>query len=130
MQNVMIVGAGKGGTAILKLLNETEVLNVQVVIDRNFDAPGIALAQNEGIKTGTDWKPYLSDQIDIIIEVTGNERVFQDLRSTKDKKTVLIPGSVAFLLAKLLEEKEELIVKHQNASYQQELIFNATNDGM
>ncbi len=130
MQNVMIVGAGKGGSAILKLLNETEVLNVQVVIDRNLDAPGVLLAQIEGIKTGTDWKPYLSDQIDIIIEVTGNESVFQELRSTKDKKTVLIPGSVAFLLARLLEEKEELIIKHQNASYQQELIFNATNDGM
>jgi PAS domain S-box-containing protein len=130
MQNVMIVGAGKGGTAILKLLNETEVLNVQVVIDRNFDAPGIVLAQSEGIKTGTDWKPYLNELIDIVIEVTGSEEVFQELRSTKDKKTVLIPGSVAFLLAKLLEEKEELIVKHQNASYQQELIFNATNDGM
>ncbi|MEH7111839.1 sigma-54-dependent Fis family transcriptional regulator [Neobacillus niacini] len=130
MQNVMIVGAGKGGSAILKLLNETEVLNVQVVIDRNLDAPGVLLAQIEGIKTGTEWKPYLSDQIDIIIEVTGNESVFQELRSTKDKKTVLIPGSVAFLLARLLEEKEELIIKHQNASYQQELIFNATNDGM
>jgi PAS domain S-box-containing protein len=130
MQNVMIVGAGKGGTAILKLLNETEVLNVRVVIDRNLDAPGIVLAQSEGIKTGTDFKPYLNEQIDIIIEVTGNEHVFQELRTTKNKKTVLIPGSVAFLLAKLLEEKEELIVKHQNASYQQELIFNATNDGM
>jgi PAS domain S-box-containing protein len=130
MQNVMIVGAGKGGTAILKLLNETEVLNVQVVIDRNFDAPGIVIAQSDGIKTGTDWKPFLNDNIDIIIEVTGDEQVFQELRSAKNKKTVLIPGSVAFLLVRLLEEKEELIVKHQNASYQQELIFNATNDGM
>ncbi|MEH7252184.1 PAS domain S-box protein, partial [Neobacillus niacini] len=130
MQNVMIVGAGKGGSAILKLLNETEVLNVQVVIDRNFDAPGILLAQSLGIKTGTDWKPFLTENIDIIIEVTGNEFVFIELRSTKEKKTVLIPGSVAFLLARLLEEKEELIIKHQNVSYQQELIFNATNDGM
>jgi dihydrodipicolinate reductase len=130
MQNVMIVGAGKGGTAVLKLLNETEVLQVKAVIDRNLDAPGIFLAQSLGIKIGIDWKPFLNENIDIIIEVTGNEYVFQELRSTKDKKTVLIPGSVAFLFSRLLEEKEELIVKHQNASYQQELIFNATNDGM
>lgn len=126
----MIVGAGKGGTAILKLLTETEVLHVKVVIDRNLDAPGVILAQTEGIKTGTDWKPFLSENIDIIIEVTGDEQVFQELRNSKDKKTVLIPGSVAFLLARLLEEKEEFIVKYQNASHQQELIFNATNDGM
>ncbi|GHI01038.1 sigma 54-interacting transcriptional regulator [Neobacillus kokaensis] len=130
MQNVMIVGAGKGGTAILKILKESEVLHVFAVIDRNIDAPGILLAQEEGIRTATDWKPFLTDKIDIIIEVTGDEAVFQNLRNGKNKKTVLIPGSVAFLVAKLMEEKEELIRKHQYESYFQELIFNATNDGM
>ncbi len=69
-------------------------------------------------------------KFDIIIEVTGNDIVFQAIKEAKNKKTVLIPGSVAFLLSKLLEEKEELIRKHQHESYQQELIFNATNDGM
>ncbi|PFP27408.1 sigma-54-dependent Fis family transcriptional regulator [Bacillus sp. AFS073361] len=130
MQNVMIVGAGKGGTAILKILKESEVLKVSVVVDRNLNAPGMLLARKEGINTGTDWQPYLTDQIDIIIEVTGNEVVFQELRNTKSKQTVLIPGSVAFLVAKIMEEKEDLIEKHKNESYQQELIFNATNDGM
>ncbi|WP_066060699.1 sigma-54 interaction domain-containing protein [Neobacillus soli] len=130
MQNVMIVGAGKGGTAILKILTESEVLKVHAVIDRNLDAPGILIAQEEGIKTGTSWLPFLKENIDIIIEVTGNENVFQELRNSKKKKTVLIPGSVAFLVSKLMEEKEELIVKHQNESYQQELIFDAANDGM
>jgi len=130
MQNVMIVGAGKGGTAILKILKESEVLKVCAVIDRNLDAPGVLLAREEGIKTGTDWHPYLVDKIDIIIEVTGNDTVFQELRKAKNQNTVLIPGSVAFLVAKIMEEKEELIEKHKNESYQQELIFNATNDGM
>jgi PAS domain S-box-containing protein len=130
MQNVMIVGAGKGGTAILKILKESEVLRVYVVIDRNLDAPGMLLAQREGIKTGTEWYPFLTENIDIIIEVTGDDAVFQALRNTKNRRTVLIPGSVAFLFSKLLEEKEELIKKHQHESYLQELIFNATNDGM
>ncbi len=130
MQKVLIVGAGKGGTAILKILKESEVLHVFAVIDRKIDAPGILLAQQEGIITGTDWRPFLSENIDIIIEVTGDEKIFQILRDEKNKKTVLIPGSVAFLVAKLMEEKEELILKHQHESYLQELIFNATNDGM
>jgi PAS domain S-box-containing protein len=130
MQKVMIVGAGKGGTAILRILKESEVLKVERVIDHNHDAPGVLLARSEGIATGTHWHPYLADDIDIIIEVTGKEDVFQSLREAKGKNTVLIPGSVAFLLSKLLEEKEELINKHQHESYQQELIFNSTNDGM
>ncbi|MDQ6599578.1 PAS domain S-box protein [Bacillus salipaludis] len=130
MQNVMIVGAGKGGTAILKILKETEVLNVKAVVDRNTDAPGIRLAQKEGIKTGTDWHPFLSKNIDIIIEVTGDDTAFHEIRRTKPSSTILIPGSVAFLVSKLMEEKEDLVKRHQNESYQQELIFNSTNDGM
>ncbi|WP_040208180.1 sigma-54 interaction domain-containing protein [Neobacillus jeddahensis] len=130
MQTVMIVGAGQGGAAILKILKESEVLQVEVVIDRNIDAPGVLLAKAEGIKTGTSWQPFLTENIDIIIEVTGSAEVFQEIRDAKNKKTVLIPGSVAFLVSKLMEEKEELVTKHQNDSYQQEMIFNATNDGM
>ncbi|MCD4839619.1 sigma-54-dependent Fis family transcriptional regulator [Neobacillus sedimentimangrovi] len=130
MQNVMIVGAGKGGTAIFKIIKESEMLNIYAVIDRNLDAPGIKLAKQEGIITGTDWHPFINDPIDIIIEVTGDENVFHELREKKNKNTVLIPGSVAYLVSKLMEEKEELIQKHQYESYLQELIFNATNDGM
>ncbi|PFO03807.1 sigma-54-dependent Fis family transcriptional regulator [Bacillus sp. AFS076308] len=130
MQNIMIVGAGKGGTAILEILKESEVLNVQVVIDRNENAPGIILARKEGINTGTSWQTYLNESIDIVIEVTGNDEVFHEIRNAKNKQTVLIPGSVAFLVSKLMEEKEELVAKLQNDSYKQELIFNAANDGM
>lgn len=130
MQTVMIVGAGKGGTAILKILKESEVLSVKAVVDRNSDAPGMAVARKDGIQTGTDWRGLLSENIDIIIEVTGDESVFRDLRQAKNNKTVLIPGSVAYLIAKLIEEKEELIQKHQNESYMHDLIFNSTDDGM
>lgn len=126
----MIVGAGKGGTAILKILMETDVLKVSIIIDRNIDAPGILFAKKAGIRTDTEWEPYLSEQIDIIIEVTGDDNAFQEIRNKKSKNTVLIPGSVAFLFSKLMEEKEELLKKHQHESYQQELIFQASNDGM
>ena len=130
MQNVMIIGAGKGGTAILTILKETDVLNVVAVIDRNEDAAGILLAHSLGIRTGIDWHLFMNDPIDIIIEVTGDHKVFQELMEVRKKDTVVIPGSVAYLMAKLIEEKEELIDKHRNVSYQQDLIFNSIDDGM
>ncbi|NHM32176.1 sigma-54 interaction domain-containing protein [Neobacillus terrae] len=130
MQNVMIIGAGKGGTAILTILKDTDVLNVVAVIDRNEDAAGILLAQSLGIRTGIDWHIFMNDPIDIIIEVTGDHKVFQELMKVRKKDTVVIPGSVAYLMAKLIEEKEELIDKHRNESYQQDLIFNSIDDGM
>jgi PAS domain S-box-containing protein len=130
MQKVMIVGAGKGGTAILKILQETAVLDVKVVIDHNPSAPGLQVARQEGIETGNDWRPYLSDEIDIIIEVTGKQEVFEQLRDARGKNTVLIPGSVAFLISELMEEKEDLISTLRNETYKHDLIFNSTDDGM
>jgi PAS domain S-box-containing protein len=126
----MIVGAGKGGTSIIKTLRETAVLEIQAVIDLNLKAPGIMLARDLGIVVGSAWEEYLSNDLDIIIEVTGNEEVFRQIRHKKGKNTVLIPGSVAYLVSKLMEEKEELIAKLQDESYKHELIFNSIDDGM
>ncbi|MDQ0156451.1 PAS domain S-box-containing protein [Robertmurraya andreesenii] len=130
MQTVMIVGAGKGGMSILKILRETAVLNVVAVIDHNPNAPGIEFAMQQGIQVGTDWKAFLTDQVDIVIEVTGREAVFKEIRQAIGQSTILIPGSMAFLIAKLIEEKEALITKLKNETVKRDLIFNATSDGM
>lgn len=130
MQTAMIVGAGKGGIAILKMLKETAILDVKVIVDINPNAPGILIAKREGTKTGTDWRDYISDKIDVIFEVTGKKEVFTALRDARSKETILIPGSVAFLIAKLFEEKEEYIEKFRNENYKHDLIFNSTDDGM
>lgn len=128
MQKIMIVGAGKGGSAILDIFKQTE--DIVAVIDINPEAPGIVAAKNAGIVTGTNWRAHMSDTLDIVIEVTGDEKVFRELRDARGKNTVLIPGSVAFLLAKLLEEKEGLIKTLRDVTYEHDLIFNSTGDGM
>lgn len=104
----MIVGAGKGGTAIFKILKETAAFDIKVVIDKSKTAPGVKLAFEEGIQIGTDWRPFINEGIDIVIEVTGDPMIFETLRRSAGKKTLLIPGSVAFLFALLMEEKENL----------------------
>ncbi|MFE8702543.1 sigma 54-interacting transcriptional regulator [Cytobacillus sp. FJAT-54145] len=130
MQKVIIVGAGKGGTSILKILKETAMLDVRVVVDKNENAPGIMFAKEEGILTDIDWRPHLTKEIDIVIDVTGNDEVFKQLLNARSKNTVLIPGSVAYLISMLIEEKEDLIEKFQNETYKHDLIFNSTDDGM
>lgn len=114
----------------MKIIKETAILDVKAMVDVNSDAPGLKLAKENGIPVGTDWREFMNQNIDIIIEVTGNEQVFVDIREARSKDTVLIPGSVAYLIAKLLEEKEELISKFRNEAYKHDLIFNSTDDGM
>lgn len=130
MQNVMLIGAGKGGTTLLKKLHGLKMLKIVAVVDINPNAPGMELARSLGIITSSDWKPLLSEQIDIVIETTGDENVFKQLMKERKKQTVIIPGSIAHVMSQLIEEKELLIEKLQEETYIQETIFNSTNDGM
>ncbi|KYC95122.1 sigma-54-dependent Fis family transcriptional regulator [Heyndrickxia sporothermodurans] len=130
MQNVLLVGGGKGGAAILKMLVGSSMFKVIAVTDPNNNAEGIQLAKKRGIQTGENWKDFLDDSIDIIIEVTGDEAVFQEILQVRNKHTVLIPGSVAYLIATLMEEKEELISTLQDETYKHNLIFNSTDEAM
>jgi PAS domain S-box-containing protein len=130
LQNVLIIGGGKGGTAILKILHEVSLMKIIGITDLNEEAMGLRLAKEWGIPAGRDWRDFLDDSVDIVVEVTGDQKVFEAVRDERGKNTVLIPGSVAFLISKLLEEKEELIHELTSESFKRDLIFNSTDDGM
>ncbi len=127
----MIVGAGKGGVALLEILQETKMMEVIAMVDCNQDAPGILKARKSGIDVFEDWKVALEHfEIDVIVEATGDEAVFEEIRDKREKHTVLIPGSVANIVLKLIEEKEVLIDTLLHQSKQQEIILDSTHDGM
>ncbi|WP_456274102.1 sigma 54-interacting transcriptional regulator [Bacillus sp. AK031] len=130
MQKVLVVGGGKGGIAILKMLKETSVLKVAAVCDLDENSPGILFAKERGIAHGRDWRNFLDEKIDIVVEVTGDQKVFEELRDSRGKNTVVIPGSVAYLVAKLLGEKEHLIDEMKYEFFKRDLILNSTDDGM
>lgn len=130
MQSVLIVGAGKGGSAMLRMLMHSEMFLVKRIVDIREDAPGLKFATTLGIETGVKWQDYLSDDLDIIIEATGSDEVFQAIRAAKGKKTVLVPGSVASIFARLVEKHEALISKLQQESHKRDLIFNNLHDGL
>jgi PAS domain S-box-containing protein len=130
LQKVLLVGGGKGGIAILKIIKESSVLEVAAVCDLNEDRPGIDYAKENGIPYGREWRDFLSEEINIIIEVTGDQKVFEELRDSRGRNTVVIPGSVAFLVANLLKEKEHLIDEVKNENFKRNLILNSTDDGM
>jgi len=51
---VVILGAGKDGSAMIAALREDAPLHIEAVVDKNEQAPGMILAERLGIKTFTD----------------------------------------------------------------------------
>lgn len=129
-RKVLIVGAGRGGTALIKALQGIENLTVVAVTDHNLSAPGIKLAKKLKINTGKDYHNYLSNEIEVIFDATGDQEVFEELNALKPDKSVLIPGPIANFIIGLIEKKEELIYELLGKKQELDVIFNSTHDAM
>ncbi|MCZ2260123.1 sigma 54-interacting transcriptional regulator [Sporosarcina sp. G11-34] len=130
MQNILIVGAGTGGSIILDLLQNLEFMNVKAIIDVDENAPGIIHAKSLGIAYGTEWESYLTTDLHIIFDVTDDETVFAALLQAKPAQTVLVPGSVANLFARLLQENDVYIKRIRGEMHKQRMVFDSIEEGM
>ncbi|WP_035101891.1 sigma 54-interacting transcriptional regulator [Aneurinibacillus terranovensis] len=127
---VVIVGAGRGGTALLKVLSHMDSLRVVGVVDRCEDAPGMRLAREMNIPVAASVLSFLDDGLSVIFEATGDEAVYEWLKQIKPSVTVLIPGMIASIIVKLIEEHERLILVLHNKKRELDAIINSTHDAM
>ncbi len=105
-------------------------MNVKAIIDTDERAPGITRAKELGIPYGNDWKEHLSPNIHIVFDVSGSETVFAELLKARSDHTVLIPGSVANLLVRLLEENDTYTRRIRAEVHKQRMVFNSVEEGM
>jgi PAS domain S-box-containing protein len=107
--NILIVGAGKGGSLLIDLFSESSTVHIIGVVDVNPHAPGIKIAQEKGIPTATDYKKFLKrKKIHEIINVTGSETVQEQLHKLKPSHVEVIGGYSAKLLWELIEERKNM----------------------
>ena len=129
-QKVLIVGAGEGGSTLLRLLQSSNIFQIIGIIDINPIAKGLQMAKEYGIAIGESVTPFLSMHIDVMFDMTGDDDLHKDLLKKKHKDTLLIPGDIAKIVTRLAHEKENLIGKLEEQTQQGDLILNSTHDGM
>ena len=108
---IAIVGAGKGGTAILKILLQIPGVTVKYVCDRNKDSEGMILAAENGITLVYELEnsPIVTDSsIDLIFEVTGSKNVFEYLQEKVSQICTVIGAAGAKVLFYLLESQQNI----------------------
>jgi len=139
--NIVIVGAGKGGVSFLNMFHQDEFVNILGIVDKNPEAQGMMLAQKLNIPTFNSWKEIIKDKkLDEIIDVSGNEKVFNTLLKEKPEQVGLMDGPTAKMLWLILDgrrkienEKHELFlnlgerVKELNCLYSLSQIIETKN---
>lgn len=95
--NIVIIGAGNGGTKLINLFSEINKVNILCVVDKNLDSPGITRSKSLGIPTTTNLLE-LPQNVDVIIEATGNQNVLALLEENYKDKSKIVDASIAEML--------------------------------
>jgi signal transduction histidine kinase len=107
--NVVILGAGRGGSALIELLTRCKGITVLGVADSDPDAPGLQLARYHYIPTTTDAAWLVGrDQTDLIIDVTGNPVIPDLIAKNKTPRAEVLGGIAARLVWSLIQEEHEV----------------------
>jgi two-component system, NtrC family, sensor kinase len=108
-----IVGGGKAAHKILQLINEDPGhkprIEILGVADPDIEAPGMILAQSLKIPTFQDYAPLLAEKPDLILELTGNPKVREQVIQQKDPHTQIIDHIKARLFWDLLRHEEDCL---------------------
>jgi signal transduction histidine kinase len=107
--NIVILGAGKGGAALIELLTRCTGIRILGVADNNPDAPGLQLARYHYIPTTADAAWLVGrDDANLIIDVTGDPAVPDLIARHKSPKAETLGGTAAKLMWSLIQAEHEM----------------------
>ena len=135
MTNLLIVGAGNGGKILLELFINDPSINIIGVIDSDSKASGYVYAKTLNLPVSSDFRDFLDQPIDLIINVTGNKRVQENLIKMKAAETEIIGGASAKFIwdfieerkqKSLLEKKYKTIIEESTGNLQSNLLIGSS----
>ncbi|WP_162264700.1 sensor histidine kinase [Candidatus Nitrospira inopinata] len=120
--NVAIIGAGRGGTALMEIFANDPLVQIVGVAEVDPRAPGLSLAEQLGIPVTRDYRQLLDmERVDLIIDVSGSSEVWHALQDFHRMGVTVIGGASAKFMWELIEarirataEIEKTLTKYQS----------------
>lgn len=114
---ILIVGGGRGGLAMLEVLHNYQWIKLHGIVDIDDQAPGLQLARSLGVPVFSHMEEVVPGfDGDLIIDVTGSAEVHEWLHDQRRRDDIgVISGKEAKLLydlvAEQIRDKEKIHVK-------------------
>jgi two-component system sensor histidine kinase DegS len=104
--HVAIIGAGHGGTALMEIFATDPLVEIVAIAEVNPKAPGLGLAKRLKIPITRDYRMLLNlEQVDLIIDVSGNAEVWEFLQDFHRMGVTIIGGASAKFMWELIEAR-------------------------
>ena len=106
---IAIIGAGKGGMALLDLLHQIPDVEIVGITDKDPAAPGLQRARDLHVLV----EPHVSDliqneQVGLIMDVTGDPSMNAMIQAMKRPDAEVLSGAATRLLWKLVQHQSTL----------------------
>ena len=106
---VAILGAGRGGLALLDLLHHIPSIEIVGITDRNPEAPGLERAHELQVPVTTDVPDLIGNHsVSLILDVTGDPKMETYLHVHKPPAADILGGSASHLLWTLIQHESKL----------------------
>lgn len=104
--HVAIIGAGRGGTALMEIFTQDPLVRIVAIAEINPNAPGIKLAKRLHIPIMRDYRELLEmERVDLVIDVSGNPDVGRVLLDFHRMGVTIIGGASAKFMWELIEAR-------------------------
>ncbi len=106
---VAILGAGKGGTALLDLLHQIPGIVLVGITDKNPSAPGLQRARDLNVPVSNEIRDLIADHgVGLILDVTGDPEMERFVLAHKGPGTEVLSGAATRLLWNLIQHQTKL----------------------
>jgi transcriptional regulator with PAS, ATPase and Fis domain len=108
MARIILVGAGVGGRALVELFHNDPTIEMVAVVDKDERAQGLLFARELGLRVASSYRKLLStESADLIIDVTGDPAVANEIQTLKPKGAEIIGSNSARFIWNLLEARKQ-----------------------
>lgn len=106
---VAILGAGRGGTALLDLLHQIPSIDIVGITDRDRTAPGLRRARELRIPVAERAEDLIADHgVNLIMDVTGDPDMERFIRHYKRPGADVLSGTASRVLWELVRHEAKL----------------------
>ncbi len=107
--SIAIIGAGKGGVALLDLLHQIPDVEIVGITDKDPAAPGLQRARDLHVLVEPQASDLIqNDRVTLIMDVTGDPSMTRMIQALKRPGAEVLSGAATRLLWKLVQHQSQL----------------------
>lgn len=107
MLKIAVIGAGKGGSALLDIFHTNGNVKIVGITDKDRNAPGLNLAKELGIFVAENIEELFNHKPDIVINATGQTEVSKFIKGSFPYPAEILEGLGAKLLWELVSRQQQ-----------------------